>query len=81
MCVCVCVCVCARARACACVCVWPAACPAMKQVRSALMCCIDHVLPLLLMLVLWEGVLLALSDPGWSGEGGGLFLLSSRTVR
>ena len=42
--------------------IWPAACPAMKQVRSDLVCCIGHVLPLLFMVVLCEGVFLALSD-------------------
>ena len=43
--------------------IWPAACPAIKQIRSDLMCCIGHVLSLLFMVVLCEGVVLALSDP------------------
>ena len=43
--------------------IWPAACPAMKQVRSDFMCCIGRVLSLLFMVVLCEGVLLVLSDP------------------
>ena len=51
----------------------------MKQVRSDLVCCIGHVLPLLFMVVLCEGVFLALSDPVLPGRGG-LLLLSSRTV-
>ena len=50
----------------------------MKQVRSDLVCCIGHVLPLLFMVVLCEGIFLALSDPvehpsasGWISWWGG----------
>ena len=38
----------------------------MKQVRSDLVCCIGHVLPLLFMLVLCEGVFLARDGGGFA---------------